>query len=320
MTDLRDRDRARDEADIRQRLSDLAATITTDTTWDQLQTLFATSPPPRSHRRTRTLGRVRFAAAAVVIVLAAGALLAVRGADDGRVTTATTTSTTTRPRDTTTTTTTLPGSTLPAPPVAPNGAEVAPSPPDGIGAVGGQPTPTTRSAAPTTSPTTARPAATTPVGPIPAGASPDGHPVALTYGGGDFNPTITYHQEGGNAVIDVWNNQGAAGVQHLDTLVVPPRGNQNCLILGSTSAPFPNLFAPQRIIGGVVTTQAVEVSAYGTSSTGIAYISHDAVAPGLHAVLVLLDDDAFTATASYPRGIVQHTVSDTDRDAYPDTC
>jgi hypothetical protein len=321
MTDLRDR--ARDEAEIRQRLNDLAATITTDTTWDQLQILVATSEPPHTPRRKLAPNRVRIAAAAAAIVLAAAAVVVARRGDDGRVNTADTTTTsttsTTRPGETATTTT-LPGSTPPGPPISPNGAEPV-LPPGGLGsAVGSQPTPTVRSSpAPTTSPTTARPAAATSVGALPVGASPDGYPVALSYGGEGFNPTITSHQEGGNTIVDVWNNQGAAGVQHLDTLVVPPRGNQNCLIFGSTSAPFVNAFGYQRIIGGVVTTRAAEIHVYG-SGFGVAYISPDPVAPGLHAVLALLDDETFFASADDNIGFSLHTVTDSDRDAFPDTC
>jgi hypothetical protein len=157
-------------------------------------------------------------------------------------------------------------------------------------------------------------------GPIPIGASPDGNPVATTFGPEEgFNPTITYHQSGANLVVDVWLNRGSSGVDHLQTLVVPPRGNQNCLILGTTSAPYPTLFTPQRVIGGVVTSDATTLD-LTTANSNIVLIGHDAIAPGLHVVLVLLYDDTFRLDAVDDAGSVLHTVSDADRDAFPDTC
>jgi hypothetical protein len=108
MTDLRDR--ARDDAEIRQRLADLAATIETDTTWDQLQILVATTRPPRKRRKMPAASLLGLAAAAAVIVLAVAAIVVSRH-DDDRVDTAVTTTTVS-----TTTTTTQPGETVtPAP-------------------------------------------------------------------------------------------------------------------------------------------------------------------------------------------------------------
>jgi hypothetical protein len=320
MTDLRDR--ARDEADIRQRLSDLAATITSDTTWDQLHTLLTTSPPPRSHRRAHTLGRVRLAAAAVVIVLAAAALLAGRQAGvldtaDTPGSTATTTpteeaTTTTAPTEATSTPGTPDAGDSPTDPARPSG--------DGAAAGDGPATPTSRSLPGATPGTTTGPSPVS--APIPAGASPDGYPVGVAYGGGGFNPTVTYHQDGDNVVVDVWVNLGADGVQHLDTLVVTPRQNQNCLILGATSAPPPNPYptvSPQRIIGGVVTTRIATLSVSAPGG-GIALIGRDVVAGDLHPVLVLVDADTFRVDAAGTAGFVQHTVTESDRDAFPDTC
>jgi hypothetical protein len=327
MTDLRDR--ARDEADLRQRLTDLAATITTDTTFDHLQTRIATTPPSRATRRTLFPRRVRIAAAAAAVALAAAALLAARNrGDDSVVDTGDTTTSTSRPGDTSTTTltgTTLPGSAVPEPSAALDGAGAATGTSGGAGTTAGSPQgsgPRSSSATPASGPTsptsTARLGSTTPLGPIPEGASPDGNPVAVTYGSGGFNPTITYHQDGANTVIDTWVNLGPDGVLHLDTLVVPPRGSQNCLILGTTSAPYSNILGPARIIGGVVTSRATAVSVTATSSAS-AFISYDEIAPGLHAVLVLLDDDAFRADA-VTGSTVLASVNESDRDAFPASC
>ncbi len=337
MTDLRDR--ARDEADLRQRLSDLAATITTDTTWTSLQTHIATTPAPRPPRRLLSPTRVRIAAAAAaVVVLAAAALLVARHGDDDRVRTADTTTTTSS-----STTTTRPGETTTLPPPATN-IPGTPSPVAradqtplidlplvedvlGFGSGGGltdtgQPVPI--------SPSPTAPTTTTTTGPTILPTGPDGNPMIHYPADPNWDPILTYHQEGQTDVIDVWVNLGPGGVQHLDHIEIPPRPGQNCLILGSTTTPLfdvPMGGDPMRIIGGVVTTQAPVLfmtnipPSVGAPVDDLGFpISSIEAFPGLRLVMLLVPGDFVKLDAKDANGVLHHTVTAADPDAFPDTC
>jgi hypothetical protein len=343
MTDLRDR--ARDEADLRQRLADLAATITTHTTWDQLHSHIATTPPPRTPRRTLAPTRLRLIAAAAVVVLAAAAIVVTRHHDDGRVRTADTTTTTsastttTRPEETATPTAPAPATSVPGTPSPIAREDPAPlidlplvldmlgfgSGGDVTGTGTGEPVP-----AATTTTTVSATTATTGPTMLPTGVSPDGHPIGVNYPVlENWEPLLTYHQEGDTDVVDVWVNLGPGGVQHLDRIEIPPRPGQNCLILGSTTTPLFDVLPgadPLRVIGGVVTTQASNLfmtaipPSVGTPGEAGFPIASIEAFPGLDLVLLLVPGDFVRLEARDVDGNLHHTVTAADPDAFPDTC
>jgi hypothetical protein len=346
MTDLRDR--ARDEADLRQRLSDLAATITTDTTWDQLQTLLTTSPPPRDRPRVFAASPLGLAAAASVIVVAAAvivvaAVVVVSRHDDDRVHIATTTTTTTtsrttttrRPPETTTTTASATSIGEAPPPIARQGQEPVIDLPlvldtlgfgssTGVAEEGEQGTPPPTATGPETTTTTALTI-------LPQGVSPDGYPIGVDYPvQPDWDPMLTFHQDGDTYVVDVWVNRGTFGVQHLDHIEVPIRPGQNCLVLGSVTTPLfdpLNDDHPLRLVGGIVTTGATNLfmtnipvgSTAPVTDQGFPIASPE-VFPGISLVLLMMPGDFVQLDAYDDAGNLHHTVTADDLDAFPDTC
>jgi hypothetical protein len=281
---------------------------------------------------------LRLAAAAAVAVLAAAAMIVTRH-DDDRVRTAETTTTTssstttTRPRETT--------SSLPSPATSVPGTPSPLARDDQIPLIdlplvldvlgfgsGGD---VTEVAEPVpTPPPPSVPETTTTTAPTSVPVGPDGNLMIDYPAVENWDPILTYHQEGEIDVVDVWVNLGPGGVQHLDHIEIPPRPSQNCLILGSTTTPLYDVQPgqdPLRIIGGVVTTQAPVL--FMTSippSVGAPVddqgfpISSVEAFPGLQLVMLLVRGDFVRLDAKDADGNLHHTVTAADPDAFPDTC
>jgi hypothetical protein len=164
---------------------------------------------------------------------------------------------------------------------------------------------------------------------LPIGVSPDGNPWIEYPVVENWDPILTYHQEGTTAVVDLWVNLGPGGVQHLDHIEIPPRPNQNRLILGSTSTPLYDVLAgqdPLRVIGGVVTTSAANLfmtrvpPREGASPDEGFPISGIEAFPGLDLVMLLVPGDLARLEARDADGNIRHVVTPADPDAFPDFC
>jgi hypothetical protein len=201
------------EAEIRRRLADLAATtiLDEDRAWEQLtERLLAAGPDQVRLLATRRVRQRLIAVAAVVVLVIGALLLTFEGDDGGRVVTQDSTTTTDRNpttsttgdagSTTTTSTTVRPGNAPEAVPGTGRGPGTGP----GATTPGGGPTPgsggQSGGGTGTTSPPATAPSGTTPT----PGAAPDGRVPAVTLSSSAYTAQATVWMDGGAYYMNLW--------------------------------------------------------------------------------------------------------------------
>jgi DNA-directed RNA polymerase specialized sigma24 family protein len=165
--------------------------------------------------------------------------------------------------------------------------------------------------------------------PEPPAQGPDGWPVAQAniWGfAGWF--IVTYHVEDGVFSFAEWIVDEYAEPIAVDTFEFSLRPGQNCLVTGAATDPYEFALVPYRLVAGVVRADAEHVETIGGLAEGgphdlemgIGAEIGPEIVPGLRTWIGVPVFDYLRVEVKDAGGTVLHTASETDRDAFPDTC